>query len=109
MASYPNIGIDNGSRFTGDDDTQVDFASDGTIRGRVGFGATIYNGQIIHNLITSTERDTLVAFYETNKTVSFTFTYDGSTYTMRFKGKPKEQHLQGGWWRVDVQMIGNKD
>jgi len=108
MAAYPSIPIDNSTQISADGGISVDRAEDGTIRGRVSYAETVYTMKLVHTLLTSTQRDTLMTFYDTNKALSWTFTYDSDTYTLRFMGAPQHQHLSGGWWNVTVSAIGTK-
>ena len=110
MASYPtSISWDNGFELVPSDGITSDVADDGTIRGLVNFADTVYVGQLVYSYIDSTDRNTLQTFYDTNKALSFSFAYDGDTYTMRYIRHPRKRRMVGGWWRMTVDIHGTKD
>lgn len=107
--SYPSIPFDNQTALSPEAGIAVDVADDGTIRGRVSFASTVYTATVVHSYITSLERDQIISFFDANKALSFPFTYDGDTYTMRFAAHPQARHQQGGWWTVTSRLVGTKD
>lgn len=109
MANYPSVDIDNSTVLTPSANTKIDYAEDGTVRGTVGFAAALWTGRVIHRYITKTEVNTIMAFWEANKLLPFTFAYSTETYTMRFTRMPQPQHLVGNLWQVTVDMIGTQD
>lgn len=111
MASYNdiNVPVSVGTKYDADNDITIDRADDGTVRGRVGFADTLYTFQILHSIISSTDKDAIWTFYNANKAAAWTFTYQGDTYTLRFIAPPAETHLKGDWWKVVIRAIGTRN
>lgn len=98
MADYTDKAQIVGSREIPRDGTKVDFAVSGKPRFRRYYSQTRRKFLSVHDMTTA-EKTALLAFYETNKDVAFTFDWQGDSpytqYTVRFAGPPKVVPLQG--------------
>lgn len=67
---------------------------------------------ITHPLVTIAERDTLMAFYATNKLLAVTLTpeSDGVNYSLFFDGRPRISVARGAPLRrnIVVQLVGTE-
>lgn len=109
MPAYPLSAISLETDLTPSPSIQVDPASDGAPRGRViNDSEIVENGQVVHQLLTTADKDTLLAFYAANRTAAITLTYGGQNYELYFLGRPHAVPLNGGgvYWRVVSRMAG---
>lgn len=90
MADYPDLPISPQSTANPISGLIFNRGVDGTLRAQ-NVHTTKLDFNIIHEVLTDTERSTLVDFYNSNKDVVFNFTWpiDNVTYTCLFKSRPK--------------------
>lgn len=82
MAAYPSIGLQYAIK--PESKQRVDISAAGTIRSVSLNEDTVYRISITHPLVDSTDRDTLLAFYDTNKANVNTVTLAGDSYNITF-------------------------
>jgi len=107
MADYPNLPQIVGSQKIDDDGTVVDFAESGKPRLRQYFTQVRTQFQILHD-IDGTDKDTIIAHYDGDKTNVFNFTFrgDNTVYTVRYMGVPITTPVAGtDRWRVSTDLI----
>jgi hypothetical protein len=106
MAVYPTFGQDISSTETLLDDIQVDRASNGRIRLRGFYASSVKEYSVVHTL-TTTNKDILETFYNTNRNTSFTFTWvpDNSSHTCMFSGAPTFTIIGPGFWTVTTKLV----
>ncbi len=107
MAAYPTVTTDESSTRTPRGGHRLDTAEDGTVRGRTLYAATVYEFQLIHPFLSSTNRNLILAHYATDKSSSFSYTWpDGSVaHTCVYAECPQVTWHPGGW-TVATQLIG---
>jgi hypothetical protein len=90
MASYPSFPQWDGTRLVPRSGRIVRKASNGAVRIRELQSADKLDPTVVHGLLSSADRTTLLAFYAANRATSFTFTAaeDGSTRTCVFADPP---------------------
>ncbi len=106
MADYPStLKVSNKSFAKPVNGVISDRGSDGTLRGRILHGDKL-EFTIVHFHLTSSEVTTLKNFYDTNRGLSFNFTWvvDGETYTCMFLGKPQYTVLAGTARKAVVKL-----
>lgn len=88
----------------------VNRAESGATRGRSLYAATSYDITVIHDLITTAQRATLLAFYAANSTNTFGFEADedATIYTVIFINEPQSTPIAPNVWRVTSQLQGVK-
>ena len=103
MSAYPTLAHDVSSSREPRGGIRVDTAEDGTPRARTLYSATVYDVNILHRALTSTDRDSVNSHYAANKNASFAYTWpDGSVaMTAVYSEAPKIVYTPGGW---DVQV-----
>lgn len=106
---YPTLPIAYGvtERFT--TDRKLERASNGTLRGRVFYTTKKRTFKIQHPALTPAQLATFDAFYDSNLSSTFTFTYtnDGivfTDYTVAFSADPVRTPLDGGRVNVDLEL-----
>lgn len=67
-----------------------------------------YEIELIHPLMTTTERDQLKAFYAANRTTVSTIDLAGERYSIRFGSAYKVERVNSLYSNVSVSMIGVK-
>ena len=89
MANYPSFGQDISSTVTILDDINLDRASNGKPRMRRFYTSPVKEFSVVHTL-TAANKDTLLAFYNANRYVSFTFVWnaENTTHTAMFSTAP---------------------
>lgn len=89
MADYPDLPISPRSSAKANSGLITHRGVDGTLRGQAVHDDKI-DFNIVHEVLTDTERDTLVTFYNSNKDTVFNFTWpiDNVTYSCLFKSRP---------------------
>ena len=88
------------------DDVIVDRAVNGATKVRAFFTAK-KRAFTVRHVLGATDRGTLQTFYDTNRALSVTFTWngDGQTYTCLFDGPPKVHNLGGSLTQIDVKLV----
>lgn len=107
MANYPTFGQLVGATEDADDDVVIDRATDGTGYGRSFYTAEKRRFAFGHVFQTAADLATFEAFYTANRTIPFTFVFegrDGASYTCLFEGKPKYTFLGRNLVRADVRL-----
>ena len=111
MASYPSeLPYCRGSERIIRPGTQIDVATDGTLRGRRFYAADLYEFHLVHHAISSTQRDTLLAFYETNKIslIEYTWNEDSAVYEVYFfPDAPRVGLIRGTTYTANVTLMGH--
>lgn len=104
--SYPNFGIIDTAKEMVDTDLQIDRATNGAARGRMFYTSPKRTFDFEH-MLTTAERATLDAFYSSNMTASFTFTWplDGVSYTCIFGAAPVASPVTPGMVRMTVKLV----
>lgn len=109
MSTYPDFAYNPSlsSSETLLDDLQVDRASNGKPRVRAFYTEPKKSFTVVHESMTGDERGTLLAFYTTNRLMTFDFVWaaDGVTYTCLFSAPPKSDVSSGTYWTVTTQMV----
>ena len=105
MAAYPSLPVCDGSKIERKSGVEIDRATNGAARGRNLYSADKSEFKLKHNLITAAQRTTLDAFYAANKNITFTFTFDGTTYTCLFSSAPQYEPLPGAYYDALVEMV----
>ena len=103
--AYPSILYSYESSEDQFDDLAVDRASNGAARVRAFYTGRKRRFTLVHELLSSTDRDTLTNYYDANRLLSFSMTWaDGATYTCIFAAAPKLVPLPGGYWTVTMSL-----
>lgn len=107
MAAYPSsIGLQ--FEITPLNGPEIDLSDNGDVRS-VDLGASLaYRIEITHPVIDDTDRATLIAFYDANKTDVNTITLAGETYDVLFENPYSVQSLSATYFDVSTTLIGNK-
>jgi len=75
----------------------------------INLGATTaYNIKLTHPVINATDRNTLLAFYNTNKNNTNTITLAGASYTITFLSDYEVETLSASYFTLTVWMAGVK-
>lgn len=106
MATYPSYVQIAPTRDIPEDGIVVDRADSGRPRFRSFYPATQVSFEVVHE-VESAEKEAIKAFFQANKLVPFTFTYEGDnqTYNCRFAGNPECSPTMPGYWRVTCRLI----
>ena len=106
--SYPTYTQLQGSKVVGDDGIVVDRAESGKPRFRTMYTSTQREIFLTHEEY-STNKDALFTHYDSNKTASFTVTWQGDTptkdYTCRYAARPLSIPVGAGLYRITVHLI----
>lgn len=107
MASYPSFKQSMSSDEQTLDDIEIDRAVNGTPKLRAYYTARKKIFKIRHNYLLASEKTTLDSFYEANRLITFTFTWnaDGVVYTCLFAGPIKYSPAPAGRWEAEVNMV----
>lgn len=106
MATYPSIGLQH--RIAPLGGLRVDISDAGGVRG-VDLGEeTTYRIQISHPLVDATDRDTLLTFYNTNKTATNAITLAGSTYDVLFQQDYTVESVSASYFNLSTVLVGVK-
>lgn len=92
MATYPDLGFEEGSIEDWADPLLLSTSRGGGTKGRRLQAGKKRLFRVLH-VLTAAERATLEAFYDANRAVSFDFAWNGVTYSVIFADK------QGLSWR----------
>lgn len=110
MASYPSsIGQDRTSQEIIRDPVQVSYSRSGAVKARRLQPAKKRSFIVEHKNLTTSERNTLQTFFDTNRAVSLTFAWNddlGTTYTVVFSD-PQGLVWRRPWptlWDVTVRL-----
>lgn len=111
MANYPSTNQDKSTSVTPRSGVLIDVSTSGTIRGVDLYTEEVVDIVVVHDLISTSEKEALIDFYKTYKTAEFTFTYPGDNvdYLCLFKNKPKTEWLAPSLWKVTSNLIGIAD
>lgn len=107
MAAYPTLDTDELSARRPISGLQIDRADDGTIRSRTLFSAIVYQFDLLHRGLSSTDRDAILSHYSANVNSTFSYTWpDGSVaHTVVYADAPFVEWRPGGW-DVTVSLVG---
>jgi hypothetical protein len=97
MAAYPTFPQGIETRAYPKDDITVLRATNGAARGRAWYTNKKYDfPAVVHRALTKAETATVEAFYDANRNVPFTFTWqqDGVVRTCIFTGPPRIEPLE---------------
>jgi hypothetical protein len=106
MAAYPSIGLTH--KIEPINARSTDVSVNGDIRTTDLGEETAYRIQITHWPVDSTDRDTLKAFYDTNKNNVNAITLAGTTYDTHFETDYSIHSDNDSWFRMDVTLYGNE-
>jgi len=87
---------------------RVDVSDAGTVRLVALSEETAFTIDITHPIIDSTDRDTLLTFYQTNKNNTNTITLAGSTYDVLFAGDYAVESVSASYYTLSVTLVGTK-
>lgn len=89
------------------DDLQVDRSSNGTPKVRSFYTAPKKAFTVVHEGMTSEERDTLLAYYAATRLLPFDFVWaaDNVTYTCLFATPPKSVITSDLHWTVTTSLV----
>lgn len=86
----------------------LDQSDSGVVRKRVMYAATRFRLTLVYGGLTDSERTTMEAFYQTNKTATdITQDYKGHTYTGQFVTEMESAYDFGGWG-IEVTIEGTR-
>jgi hypothetical protein len=106
MAAYPSIGLQHDIKPA--NQRRVSISEAGTVR-FVNLGdATAYTIRLTHPIINSTDRDTLLTFYTTNKNNVNTITLAGAAYNVHFLHDYEVESLSASYFTLSVTLAGVK-
>jgi hypothetical protein len=106
MAAYPSFKqLVPGTKLVPLDDLAIDRAENGDIKSQALFTSVRYVGELVH-ILDKTDFATLKSFYSTNRLNQNTFTwvYDGASYTFFFNGHYQFEPITPKWVRVTVPI-----
>lgn len=109
MANYPTSGPGffqrEGSREEWLDDVEIDRSVNGVVKGR-SFYTVKKRVWTIEHIMNNTDRLTLEAFYDANRTIPFIFLWMGNntSYTALFARAPQLKY-KGAMANVEVQIV----
>jgi hypothetical protein len=108
MANYPTLNYGEGSNREIDSGIIWDDAMDGTQRARTLYSEDYYTFNLSHNLITTSEKNTLLSFYSTYKTTGIVFNWpeDSNNYNVYFRSPPSIEWVGGDYWNATVTLRG---
>lgn len=101
MAAYPFTTFGKESTVEDTDGRLVRRASNGSVKVRVPYSADKKRFNLVHRL-KSSEMTTLANFYGTNRAVTWTLVFDGSTSTCVFARPVQRKPLPGTLYQVNV-------
>lgn len=110
MANYPSsIVQEQSSKEPWRDPMELDYARSGGAKGRRLQAAKKRQFMVTHRHVTTAQRATLEAFYDANRSVTFTFAWNdapATTYTVIFADKDGLDWDRDGpiLWRVTVKL-----
>jgi hypothetical protein len=95
-----------GSTEDGVDDLKIDRAVNGSVKARAFYTARKRKWKLKH-LLTATELNALLTFYDTYRTTANTFTWtrDGASYTVLFDEPPKYETVKPGATTVGLFAV----
>jgi len=109
VSAYPAVGCSYESKAGTDAGLQLDRADDGSVRARRLYGSDLATFDLVHDHVTATERDQLLAHYAAHRAVTFAFTWPGNGMAynaMLYATAPQVQPLAGPYYRVSVTLTG---
>jgi len=106
MAAYPDIGLRFSLAPKGE--RLVDVAESGDIRA-VDLGeSTAFSLTLTHPLVNSADRDTLTAFYDTNKNSVNTITLAGEDYNITFVTDYKIKQDSASYFTLSATFLAER-
>jgi len=108
MATYPETYISRTSSIAPDAGIRAEVADDGTIKYRRDRSVTAYGLNIVHEWISQSELDALLAFVVSNGFGPHTITLHGIDFTMTLINEPEIAERKGGQYMVVAKAIGVK-
>lgn len=108
MSTYPTFAY-NPTQSSAEavlDDVQIDRASNGNAKGRSYYSVPKKSFSVVHQGLSSVEKQTLLDFYAANRALEIDFLWvaDGVTYTCLFAGPPKLAIEPGIRWGITVAL-----
>ena len=109
MANYPVIPQSRDSSKKLYDVVKVSVASNGSVRAKTESTVDTFSFDIIHSMISTSDKDSILAHHVTDKNNQFTFSYDGdgASYSCIYLGRPVERWAGAGVWDVSTAMVGS--
>lgn len=110
MATYPTIPQHPSTTRSPISNKKIDVSADGTIRARIDYSVIIYDFSIKHSMISTSLKDNIMTFYDTNDSVNFTFNYSADLvdYTLMFEEEPVPTWIASDVWDVEFKAKGIK-
>lgn len=110
MATYPVLNQSYESTVSPIDNNKVSTSADGTLRAKVTYSETVFELNVVHPFLSTTDKDSIITFYNTNKNLNFTFNLasESQDYTCIFKSQPEVQKISSSFWNVTMKAIGTQ-
>lgn len=106
MAAYPaDLPVCIGTTVKVESGIEIDRATNGAARGRSLYTSDKRTFTLVHSALDAAQRATLAAFYASNKTVEFDFSFDGTTYACLFAAAPQPEWIGGGRAHLTVEIV----
>ena len=106
MATYPSIGLKHDIRPA--TSRRISISEAGKVRGVDLSEATVYRIDLTHPLVNSTDRDTLLAFYDSYKYTVNEITLAGATYDIQFESDYQVESVSASYFNLSVSLLGTK-
>lgn len=109
MATFPTFDHHMESLRTPDDRKIIDYADDGSIRGRVLNSETTYRFDLVLAPLTDTEKDSLESHYTGDKATVFVYQWpeDSANYNVQYEARPTLKLAKhAAYWTARVALIG---
>jgi hypothetical protein len=108
MAAYPETYISRTSGISSDAGIRAEVADDGTIKYRRDRAVTAFGLQIVHEWISQSELDALLAFIVSNGFGPHTITLHGIDFSITLINEPEIAERKGGQYMVVTKAVGVK-
>lgn len=109
MANYPSILADEGSDIVPQAGIQADRAESGRLRTRRLYSETQYDITLIHRRISSTDRDTILAHYDSHVGQEFQWASPwGDAYLVQYLDEPHPMPHAANVFTVTSRLSGVK-
>lgn len=107
MADYPTIATDvTGTQESWVDEVLISRARSGSVKARRVASGKKRMWRLAYRFLSSSEKATLESFYDTNRATTFTFTWNGTPYTVIFgEGPIAFDALKAGLWSASVTLV----
>ncbi len=114
MADYPTTSQSDKTTLTPFSSPATDIipVDNGTPRLVVKGDATVFyfNIKLVHEFLTTSERNSFLSHYQSNFDISFNMTYQGDSgiYICFYSTAPKFNWTRGNWWMVENNLVGQR-